>query len=99
VLLVKEETVLQGMNGRFAEIGKLYEMEMDGGKRKITRISKQSSTVQIMIDEKQLENVEYFSSLVSVITSNAKCTRGIKSMIAGQKQHSTRRLFSPANWT
>jgi hypothetical protein len=38
------------MNSRLNEIGKFYEMEMNGEKRKVMRISKQSSTVQIMID-------------------------------------------------
>jgi len=32
------------------------------GKTKLMRISRQPSPVKIMIDEKQLENVEYFKS-------------------------------------
>jgi hypothetical protein len=35
-----------------------------------------------MIDQKQLENVEYFSYLGSMITNDARCTREIKSRIA-----------------
>jgi hypothetical protein len=35
-----------------------------------------------MIDQKQLENVEYFNYLGSMITSDARCTREIKSRIA-----------------
>jgi hypothetical protein len=35
-----------------------------------------------MIDQKQLENVEYFSYFGSMITSDARCTREIKSWIA-----------------
>jgi hypothetical protein len=38
-------------------------------------------TVQIMIDQKEPENVEYFSYLVSIITNEAICTREIKSRI------------------
>jgi hypothetical protein len=34
-----------------------------------------------MIDQKQLENVEYFKYLDSLITNDARCTREIKSRI------------------
>jgi len=35
--------------------------------------SKQPSAAQIMIDQKQLENVGYFNRLCSMITNDAKC--------------------------
>jgi len=35
-----------------------------------------------MTDQKQLENVEYFSCLGSMITNDARCTWEIKSRIA-----------------
>jgi hypothetical protein len=38
-----------------------------------------------MIDQKQLENMEYFNYLGSMITSDARCTREIKSRIAMAK--------------
>jgi hypothetical protein len=38
-----------------------------------------------MTDQKQLESVEYFSYLGSMITSDARCTREIKSRIAMAK--------------
>jgi hypothetical protein len=38
-----------------------------------------------MIDQKQLENVEYFNCVSSVITNDARCTREIKSSIAMAK--------------
>jgi hypothetical protein len=44
-----------------------------------------------MIVQKQLENVEYFNYLGSMMTTDARCTREIKSRIAMAKQHSTRR--------
>jgi len=58
---------------------------MNGEKKKVMRISRQPSTVQITVDQKQPENVEYFNYLGSVITSHARCTRGIKSSIARAK--------------
>jgi hypothetical protein len=47
--------------------------------------TRQPSPMKIMIDQKQLENVEYFNYLGSMITSDARCTREIKSRIAMAK--------------
>ena len=41
----------------------------------------QPSPVQIMTDQKHLDNVEYLIYLGSKITNDAKCTREIKSRI------------------
>jgi len=38
-----------------------------------------------MIDQKQVENVEYFIYLGSTITNDARCTNGIKSRIVTAK--------------
>jgi len=73
------------MIGRLNEIGKCYGMEMIGEKRNVMRFSRQPSTVQITIDQKQPENVEYFNYLSSLITSDSRRTRGIKSRIARTK--------------
>jgi hypothetical protein len=59
VLLAKEEAALQGMTDRLIEIERCYGMEMNVEKTKIMRLSRQSSPAQIMVDQKQLENVEY----------------------------------------
>ena len=58
--MAKEETVLQGMIDKLIEIGRCYGMEMNAEKTKEMRISRQPSQVTIMIDQKQLENVECF---------------------------------------
>jgi hypothetical protein len=60
VLMAKEETVLQGMIDKLIEIGSCYGMEINVGKTKVVRISRQPSPVTIIIDQKQLENVECF---------------------------------------
>ena len=49
------------------------------------RISCGISPVQITKDQKQLKNVEYFHSLGSVITNDARCTREIKFRISMAK--------------
>jgi hypothetical protein len=41
--------------------------------------------IQITIDRKQQENVEYFNYFGSMITNGARCTREIKSRIAKTK--------------
>ena len=60
VLMAKEETVLQGMIDKLTEIGRCYGMEINVEKTKVMRISRQPSPVTIMIDQKQLENMECF---------------------------------------
>jgi hypothetical protein len=60
-------------------------MEMNVEKTKVMRISKHSSPVQILIDQKQLENMEYLNYLCSMTTKDARCTREIKSRIAMAK--------------
>ena len=54
-------------------------------KTKLMRISRQPSPVTIMIDQKQLENVECFKYLGSVLTNDGRGTCEIKSRIAMAK--------------
>jgi hypothetical protein len=59
-------------------------------------ISKEPSQLQILIDQKQLKNVEHFKYLGSMITNDARCIREIvvNPGLPRQKQYSTeRRLF------
>jgi len=49
VLLSKEEAVLRGMIERLIEIGRCCGMELNVGKTKMLRISRQPSPIQIMI--------------------------------------------------
>jgi hypothetical protein len=85
VLLAEEETVLQGMIDRLTEIGRPYGMGMNVEKTKEMRISRQPYPIKVIIDQKQLENVEYFNYFGSMITNDARCTREIKSRIAMAK--------------
>jgi hypothetical protein len=59
VLMAREETVLQGMTDKLTDIGRCYGMEMNVGKSKAIRISRQPSPVTITIDQNQLENVKF----------------------------------------
>ena len=53
-------------------------MEMNVEKTKVMRISRQPFPVKIMIDQKQLENVESFKYLGSILTKDKICTCEIK---------------------
>jgi hypothetical protein len=59
-------------------IGRCYGMEMNVEKTKVIRISRQTFPVKIMIDQKQLENVETFKYLGSILTNDRRCTCEIK---------------------
>ena len=78
-------SVLQGMNERLNEIGRCYGMEMNVEKTKVMRISRQPSPIQIMTDQKQRQNVEYFKYFGSMITNGARYTCDIKSRIVMAK--------------
>ena len=100
VLLAKEEKVLQDMIDKLIEIGGCYGMEMNVGKTKVMRISRQQFPVKIMIDQKQLENVESFKYLGRNLTSDVRLLVRLNVGLLWLKLHSTRRgLFLPAHWT
>ena len=60
------------------------------------RISRQQFPVKIMIDQGQLENVESFKYLGSILTNNGRCTCEIKCRIAMAKAafNKNRTLFT-----
>ena len=70
VLLAKEENVLQKMIDKLIKIGGCYGMEMNVDKTNVMRISRTPFPVKIMIDQKQLENVESFKYLGSILTND-----------------------------
>jgi hypothetical protein len=82
VLLAKEEKVLQDTTDKLTEIGGCYGMEINVEKTKVMRISRQPFPVKIMIDQKQLENVESFKYLGSLLTNYGRWTCEIKCRIA-----------------
>jgi len=55
---------------------------MGGGWSKVVRISRQPFPVKIMIDQKQLENLESFKYLGSILANDGRCTCEIKCSIA-----------------
>ena len=85
VLQAKEEKVLQDMIDKLIEIGRCYGMEINVEKTKVMRISRQPCPVKITIDQKQLENVESFKYLGSILTNDGRCTSEIKCRIAMAK--------------
>jgi hypothetical protein len=101
VLLAKEGKVLQDMIDKLIEIGRCYGIEMNAEKTKVMRISIQTLPVKIIIDQKQLENVESFKYLGRILKQMmenvlVKLSAGLLWL----NLHSTRRgLFLLAHWT
>jgi hypothetical protein len=60
-------------------------MEINVEETNVMRISRQPSPVQIIIDQKQLENVEYLNYLCSSITNGGRGTHEIKCGISMAK--------------
>jgi hypothetical protein len=60
-------------------------MEMNVEKNQLLRISRQPLPVKIMIDQKQLENVDSFKYLGSMLTNDGGCTCKIKYRVAMAK--------------
>ena len=54
-------------------------------KTKVMRISRQPFPLKIMTDQKQIENVESFKYLGSILTNDGRCTCEIKCRIAMAK--------------
>ena len=75
MVLATEEAVLQGMIERLTEIGRCSGMEMNVEEKiKTMGISRQQTTVQITIDHKHPESMEYFNYLGSRKTKDVRCT-------------------------
>jgi hypothetical protein len=67
---------------------------------KIMRISRQPLPVKLMTDQKQLQNVESFKYLGSMLKNDGRCTVKLNPVLLWQKLHLTRRgLFLLAKWT
>jgi len=61
------------------------EFKINVGNTWVRTISKQPSAVQRMMDEEQLENVDYFNYLGSTVTNDGRCTYEIKFRISRTK--------------
>jgi len=73
------------MIDKLTETGRCYGMEMNVETTKVMRISRQPFPVKIKIDQKQLENVESFKYLGSILTNDGRCICKIKCRIAMAK--------------
>jgi hypothetical protein len=75
-------------------------MEMNVEKTKVMRISRQSFPAKIMIDQKQLDNVESFKYLGSNLTNDGRCTCEIKCRIVMAKAAFNKKMaLLLAHWT
>ena len=73
---------------------------MNVEKTKVIRIARQPFPVKIIVDQKQLENVESFKYLGSILTMMEDELVKLSVGLLWLKLHSTRRgLFLLAHWT
>jgi len=80
-LLAKEEKVLQDMIDKLNEIGRCYGMEMNVEKNKSNENFKTTIASKNYDKTKQLENMESFKYLGSILTNDGRCTCEIKCRI------------------
>ena len=91
MLLATLETMPHDVIDRLIEIGRCYEMEINVQIIKLMAVSRRPTPASILIDQKQIEYVEYFNYLASLVTHDARCVSEIKSRVIKAKQHSARR--------
>jgi hypothetical protein len=77
------------------DTGRCGGMEMNAEKCKVI-ISRQPSLVEIMIVQKQMENVQYFNYSGSMIANDARCTREITLMSVIANATFSKKTFSLA---
>ena len=65
------------ING-ITETGRCYGMGMHVENPKVMRISREPSPIQIMMDQRHLENLKYFNYLGNMVTNDARCICEIK---------------------
>jgi hypothetical protein len=88
------------MIDKLIEIGGCYGMEMNVEKFKSNENFKTSIPSKNYDRQKQLENVESFKYLGSILTNDGRCTVKLNVGLLWLKRHSTRRgLFLLAHWT
>jgi hypothetical protein len=63
--------VLQVLSDRVNEIGRCHGMEVNVEKTKIRETSRQPSSIRIVIDQKQQENVEYLKFWDTMVINDA----------------------------
>jgi hypothetical protein len=85
VLLAKEEKVLQDMIDKLIENGSCYGMEINVEKNKNNENFKTTIPSKYYDRPKQLENVESFEYLGSILTNDGRCTCEIKCRIVMTK--------------
>ena len=84
-LIARSQEELQEMMNRLVDTGRRYDMEINGDKCKVMLISREEGRVRIVVDGQELEQVDYFKYLGSILTRDGECTKEIRARIAQAK--------------
>jgi hypothetical protein len=84
-IVLLAEKVLHWMSDRITQTGTCCGMELDKEKSEVMKISREPSQLQIMTDQKQVDNLEQFKYLSSMMINEARYTHEIKSGVTMKK--------------
>ena len=85
---------LQNMVNRLVDTGRKYGMEINIDKSQVMRVSRSNESLQIKVSNSELNEIDCFKNLRSVLTRGSYCTREIKMRIAMPKKHLTEKHHS-----
>ena len=92
VIIAEAQEELQGMVNRLVDTGRKYDIEIKIDKSQAMRISRNYESLQIKVGNGQLNEVDHFKYLDSVLTRYGYCTKEIKMRIAIAKEAFNRKM-------
>jgi Reverse transcriptase (RNA-dependent DNA polymerase). len=91
-IIAKTQEELQDMVNRLVDNGRKYGMEINIDRSQVMRDYRNNESLQIIVNYRELKEVDHFKYLGSVITRDGYCTREIKKRIALAKEAFNRKM-------
>ena len=79
---------------RLVDTGRKYGMEINIDKSQVMRESRSNESLQIKVNNRELNEIDYFKYIGSVLTRVGYCTTEIKMRIVIAKKHLTEKCHS-----
>ena len=80
------------MMNRLVDTGRKYGMEININKAQVMRVSMSNESLQIIVSNRELKEVDHFKYLGIVLTRDGYCTKEIKMRIALAKEAFNRKM-------